>query len=138
MALNSPHILLIEDDESLAELIQECLADEGFIVSHAATGEDAIAFSQKENFNLIVCDLMLPDIHGFELVKLIEYNHTCPLLFLTAMSDDQTHIQGLELGAADFIAKPVDPNVLIARVKANLRQFNARPDFIEIHEYAFN
>lgn len=137
MLKTDARLLLIEDDESLAELIIESLEHEGFSVSHCVTGVEAKSLTLKQEFDLILCDLMLPDIHGFDLVKQLEFSHTCPLIFLTAMSDDETHVAGLELGASDFICKPVEPAILKARVKANLRQFNHKPSQVQLHEYTF-
>ncbi|WP_100643680.1 response regulator transcription factor [Alteromonas facilis] len=115
-------ILLIEDDAPLAELISDFLSSQGFRVTLALNGTQAIHFSEDCTFDVIVCDLMLPDIHGFRLAQKLRIAQTCPLIFLTALGDDETHIQGLELGASDFIAKPVKPQVLLARIKTQLRK----------------
>lgn len=131
------NLLLIEDDECLAELIQECLECEGFTVHHAITGSKALQKCRDNKYDLIICDLMLPDTNGFELVKKLDSNSLSPFIFLTAICDDNTHIRGLESGAADFIAKPVDPSVLIARVKSSLRQYSVKTDIITVNSYTF-
>lgn len=132
------NILLVEDDDILAELICDCLSEEGYFIMHATNGENAINICNKHNFNLIICDLMLPDCHGFNLINKLNFSHRCPFIFLTALDDDQTHIQGLEKGAADFIAKPVDPFVLLARIKANLRHYNVKNDSLTVGEFTFH
>lgn len=113
-------LLLIEDDMALAELVCDFLRAEGFAVTHAADAKQAIASCQQTHFDLIICDLMLPDLHGFKLAQRIHADQHCPLIFLTALGDDDTHVKGLELGAVDFITKPVKPAILLARINTNL------------------
>ncbi|WP_251357970.1 response regulator transcription factor [Kangiella sp. TOML190] len=115
-------ILLIEDDLPLAELIQEYLEAQGYRLKHLAKGLDVHQLADDENFDLILCDVMLPDIDGFNLNGILQEKFQCPIIFLTALSDDEDQIKGLELGAIDYIVKPVEPNVLLARIRANLRK----------------
>ncbi|AOE50431.1 response regulator transcription factor [Kangiella sediminilitoris] len=115
-------ILLIEDDLPLAELIQEYLSSQGFELTHISKGLDVHNIKDTDSYDLIVCDVMLPDIDGFNLKSTLEQKFPCPIIFLTALSDDEDQIRGLELGAIDYIVKPVEPNVLLARIKANLRK----------------
>lgn len=119
------HILLIEDDLPLAELIQEYLCAHGYQLTHIAKGMDVHQLTDNDTFDLILCDVMLPDIDGFNLKNTLEEKFLCPIIFLTALSDDEDQIKGLELGAIDYIVKPVEPNVLLARVRANLRKAQA-------------
>lgn len=116
------NILLIEDDLPLAQLIEEYLVAHGFLITHIAKGLDAKKVTTPESFDLILCDVMLPDIDGFNLKNILEQTFHCPIIFMTALSDDEDQIRGLELGAIDYIVKPVEPNVLLARIKANLRK----------------
>ncbi len=115
-------ILVIEDDVPLAELIKDFLIQHGFDVTVAINGAQASQFCHQQAFDLVICDLMLPDDHGFRLMQRIKKAQHCPYVFLTALSDDETHIEGLQLGATDFIPKPVKPELLLARVNANLRK----------------
>lgn len=137
MASPGKRILLVEDDIPLSELIADYLREKGLIVVIAMNGAQAIQYSHEQEFDLIVCDLMLPDTHGFKLVERICGDQHCPLIFLTAVSDDDTHIYGLELGAVDFIAKPVRPPVLLARINAQLRKQPVVEDaaIVELGDY---
>ncbi len=115
-------ILLIEDDLPLAELIQEYLEAQGYQLTHLAKGLEVKQLGPEHQFDLILCDVMLPDIDGFNLNSILQEKFQCPIIFLTALSDDEDQIKGLELGAIDYIVKPVEPNVLLARIRANLRK----------------
>ncbi len=122
MTVSDKHILLIEDDVPLAELVADFLAEKGFEITTAVNGAQAVKYCHEMVFDMIICDLMLPDTHGFKLAERVCGDQHCPLIFLTAVSDDTTHISGLELGAVDFITKPVRPPVLLARINAHLRK----------------
>lgn len=117
---HSKHLMLIEDDRELAGLISDFLHDQGFSVSIAANAKQAQSLALQHQFDLLICDLMLPDMHGFQLAERLLVSQHCPLIFLTALGDDDTHIRGLELGAVDFITKPVKPAILLARINTNL------------------
>ena len=119
------NILLIEDDLPLAELIQEYLSSQGYQLTHIAKGLDIEGITDQHSFDLILCDVILPDIDGFNLKEMLEEHFLCPIIFLTALSDAEDQIRGLELGAIDYIVKPVEPNVLLARIRANLRKAQA-------------
>lgn len=119
------NILLIEDDLPLAGLIQEYLDSQGYQITHIAKGLDVHTLPEENSYDLILCDVMLPDIDGFNLSNILEEKFLCPIIFLTALSDDEDQIKGLELGAIDYIVKPVEPNVLLARIRANLRKAQA-------------
>ncbi|WP_026375801.1 response regulator transcription factor [Aestuariibacter salexigens] len=121
-ALPHTRILLIEDDVALASLIDEFLQEQGAQVTTVHNGAEAIRTGQRHQYDLIICDVMLPDLHGFQLAQRLRLHQSCPLIFLTALGDDDTHLQGLELGAADFITKPVKPAILLARIKNNLNK----------------
>lgn len=114
-------LLLIEDDLPLASLISQYLRANQCDIVHVSTGEEVNLFVNIEQFDIILCDVMLPDINGFELFATLQEKVTCPIIFLTALDEDQDQIYGLELGAVDYIVKPVEPSVLLARIKAHLR-----------------
>ena len=110
-------ILLAEDEEHILEAIKLNLELEGFSVSTCTSGTEAVSLSQKQNFNLIILDVMLPGTNGFEACeKIKKTNPTIPVLFLTALSDSQNRIKGLTL-ADDYLPKPFNLEELILRVK---------------------
>jgi len=115
-------LLLVEDDLPLAELIAQYLTKHSIKVSLALNAESAKIITSEKSFDIIVCDVMLPDGNGFNLIKELLKKQSVPVIFLTALSDDDSHIKGLDVGAADYIAKPVNPSVLLAHIKANLRK----------------
>ena len=121
-------IVLVEDDLELAELTKERLEREGFSVRHEENGEsgrDAIIDSQPD---LVVLDIMLPGIDGFEVCKQVRPGYAGPILILTARDEDLDEILGLELGADDFVTKPVKPRLLLARIRALLRRARMEPE----------
>lgn len=119
--LNKFQLLLIEDDAPLAELTSEFFNEFEFNCVCVETGEDAIELLKKLKFDLIICDVNLPDIQGFDLLKKLDLPFNFPVLFLTALSDSQSQITGLESGGCDYVVKPVEPELLLARVRAHLR-----------------
>jgi len=121
-ALPPAQLLLIEDDLKLGELVQRYLSAQQFDVSWARSGADAQRLCQQQLFDLIICDVMLPDTHGFTLFERLQRDTATPCLFLTALGDDDSHIEGLERGAVDYLVKPIEPEVLLARIKLQLRK----------------
>lgn len=115
-------ILIIEDEPSIADNIVYSLTSEGFNSVTVTLGKDGVLLSQQESFDLIVLDVGLPDISGFEVCKAIRKNSTIPIIFLTARSDEIDRVVGLEIGADDYVTKPFSPRELVARVKAILRR----------------
>lgn len=118
-------ILLIEDDTAIQELVQYTLVKEGFEVLIAADGEKGLELVKKESPNLVLLDLMLPLLGGFEVCKLIraqESTARLPIIILSARDDVVDKVVGLELGADDYISKPFSPRELVARIKARLRE----------------
>lgn len=115
-------ILLVEDDERLAALIAEYLTKNGFEVAIEPRGDTAAERIPKEAPDLVVLDLMLPGLDGFEVCKQVRSKFDGILLMLTARDEDMDQILGLELGADDYITKPVQPRVLLARIRALLRR----------------
>jgi len=117
-------ILIVDDDEEIRKLISDFLIRDNFEVESAKNGKlalDSIS-KEKKHFQLIVLDVMLPDISGIELCKEIRKISTIPIIMLTARSEDIDKIIGLEVGADDYLTKPFNPKELIARIKAILRR----------------
>ncbi|MBU2871539.1 response regulator transcription factor [Colwellia sp. E2M01] len=120
----SKHILLIDDDTELAELLTEYLETENFKVSVCFDGASGLAKASDDSFDLILLDVMMPILNGFEVLKALGGNHKTPILMLTAKGDDNDRIQGLELGADDYLAKPFKHRELLARINAILRRIS--------------
>lgn len=118
----TPHILIVEDDARLAELTKEYLESNGFQVSIEDNGSNAVERVRHENPDLIILDVMLPGEDGLSICRKVKMERDLPILMLTARSDDMDQVVGLEVGADDYVAKPVRPRVLLARVKALLRR----------------
>jgi two-component system catabolic regulation response regulator CreB len=118
-------ILIIEDEPGIADTVTYALAREGFEPVWSATGAEGMARIERGPIGLIILDIGLPDISGFELAKMIRKKSNVPLLMLTARSDEIDRVLGLELGADDYIVKPFSPRELVARVKAVLRRSGA-------------
>lgn len=117
-------ILIIEDDEAIAAIERDYLVLGGFEVEIAGTGGDGIAMGRSGRFDLILLDLMLPGIDGFSVCRTLRETLDIPILMVTARQEDIDKIKGLGMGADDYITKPFSPNVLVARIKANLVQYD--------------
>ncbi|SYZ72284.1 DNA-binding response regulator in two-component regulatory system with RstB [Candidatus Zixiibacteriota bacterium] len=115
-------ILLVEDDVRLARLVQEFLEKNGFTVLIEARGDRAAERIMKESPDLVILDIMLPGIDGFEVCKKVRPMYKNPILMLTARGDEADELVGLEIGADDYMAKPVKPQLLLARIKTLLRR----------------
>ncbi len=117
-------ILIIEDQQSIAELIKDYLEINNFQVDIRNNGQEGLKDALCKDYDLILLDLMLPDIDGFEICKKIRKEKNIPILIISARGEDIDKIRGLGLGADDYISKPFSPNELVARVKAHLSRFN--------------
>jgi DNA-binding response OmpR family regulator len=117
-----PVILLVEDDPRLSELVRTYLQGNGFRVIVEHRGELVVGHLQQDRPDLIILDLGLPGRDGFSVCKEIRSLSSLPILILTARNNDIDHVVGLELGADDYVAKPVEPRVLVARIHALLRR----------------
>jgi two-component system catabolic regulation response regulator CreB len=117
-----PRILIVEDEPGIADTLQYALRTEGFEPQWCATGEDAIAAARTAPPALIVLDVGLPDVSGFEVFRRLRETSDVPVVFLTARSDEIDRVVGLELGADDYVAKPFSPRELVARVRGILRR----------------
>lgn len=118
-------ILVIDDEPNIIELAKLYLEQDGYRVEGVGRGSDALAKLSTSKPSLIVLDLMLPDIDGFDVCREIRKKSDVPILMLTARKEDVDKIVGLELGADDYLTKPFNPRELIARVKAILRRYQA-------------
>jgi DNA-binding response OmpR family regulator len=115
-------ILLVDDEESIRRVVEQALSKEGFQVLCAADGEEGWAIFQKEQPELVILDVMLPEKDGFELCRLIRDDFSTPIIFLSAKSDIVDKSVGFNLGADDYLTKPFSPVELTLRVKALIRR----------------
>jgi len=115
-------ILIVEDEPAIIDTIQYALETDGFETICLSSGMKALEFLESEEVDLIVLDIGLPDINGFELCKSIRKKSNTPVLFLTARTDEVDRVVGLEIGADDYVTKPFSPRELTARIKAILRR----------------
>lgn len=127
MADESWRVLIVEDDQRLAELTQDYLQANGLEVSLEGDGARAVARIIEMQPDLVILDLMLPGEDGLSICARVRPHYAGPILMLTARTDDSDQVQGLDLGADDFVCKPVHPRVLLARVHALLRRSEPAP-----------
>jgi|TARA_B110001452_G_scaffold213180_1_gene183873 two-component system, OmpR family, phosphate regulon response regulator OmpR len=111
------HILVVDDDDRIRELVKEYLKENKFIISSANSAEEAKIKLNYFKFDLIVLDVMMPGQNGFELTKEIKKNSSVPIILLTAKGEVENRIEGLELGADDYLSKPFEPKELLLRIK---------------------
>ena len=116
------HILLVEDDQSICEMVEKYLTKEGFSITTATDGEQAILEFSKNSFDLILLDIMLPNLDGLEAMKIIREKSSIPIVIMSAKDQDIDKALGLGLGADDYISKPFSMIELLARVKAAIRR----------------
>ncbi|MBM4145609.1 MAG: response regulator [Nitrospira sp.] len=124
------HVLVVDDEADLVELVSYNLRKEGFLVDSAADGESALKKIKKGKYDLLILDLMLPGIQGIELCRIVRNdpkNSGLHIIMLTAKGEEIDRIIGLEMGADDYMTKPFSPRELTARVKAVLRRFTEKP-----------
>lgn len=119
----SAGILVVDDERAIADLVEVYLKNEGFAVRKFYNGRDAIRCVESEPVDLAVLDVMLPDLDGFTLCRKIREKHNFPVIMLTAKEEEVDKINGLALGADDYVTKPFQPLELVARVKAQLRRY---------------
>jgi two-component system, OmpR family, catabolic regulation response regulator CreB len=127
---SKPRILIVEDEPGIADTLQYALRTDGFEPLWCATGEEALRCVTEQTPALVILDVGLPDIMGFEVFKRLRAMPGCadlPVVFLTARSDEIDRVVGLELGADDYVAKPFSPRELVARVRSILRRSNKVP-----------
>jgi two-component system response regulator ResD len=117
-----PRVLVVDDDPAVRELLQLYLGREGFEVSGAADGREALCRYREHRPDLILLDLMLPVMHGLEVCRAVRRTSCIPIIIVTALTEEMDRVGGLELGADDYITKPFSPSEVVARVKAILRR----------------
>ncbi|MDP2561047.1 response regulator [Psychrobium sp. 1_MG-2023] len=120
--MNKNSLLLIEDDLDLCQLLEQLLVMEGYSVTTAHDGITGLALAQQEQHQLILLDVMLPQLNGFEVLKRLRHTSLIPVLMLTAKGDEIDRVIGLEFGADDYLPKPFNDRELLARIKAILRR----------------
>ncbi|MHC4942042.1 MAG: response regulator [Planctomycetota bacterium] len=135
-------ILIVEDEEDILELIDYNLGREGYRTTGTMTGEEALELIKKQQFDLVILDLMLPDLNGLEVCRTLKGDsetRNLPIMMVTAKGEEADIVTGLEFGADDYLPKPFSPKVLVARVRALLRRIATPPaeeeaqlDFVDL------
>lgn len=125
-----PHVLVVDDDDRLRGLISKYLMDNGFVVSAAADAGEARRLMQGLAFDLIVLDLMMPGETGLEFAESLRSRNTIPILMLTAMSESEDRIRGLEKGGDDYLTKPFEPRELVLRINNILKRARPEPEIV--------
>ncbi len=115
-------VLVVDDEKRLVALLENYLNQEGYRVVSAFNGRDALAVARAENPDLIILDLMMPEVNGYDFMRIHRSEQNTPIILLTARVDDDEKVLGLELGADDYVTKPFKPRELMARVRAVLRR----------------
>lgn len=126
------HILVVEDDASLAQWVTDYLIENGYQVSVANRGDDAIALIKDDVPDLVILDINLPQVDGFSVCKAVRSYYFNPILMLTARGEEQDEVHGLEAGADDYLIKPIRPKALLARLQTLLRR-----DEVSANAYSF-
>jgi DNA-binding response OmpR family regulator len=116
-------ILVVDDDTDIRNLLELYLVNEGYEVVHASNGREALKIVNSRRIDLVLLDIMMPEMDGLESCILIRKSHQMPIIMLTANANDLQVIQGLSMGADDYVTKPFQPLQVIARVKAQLRRY---------------
>ena len=134
------HILIVDDDDKIRNLLKDFLISNNFLVSTAINGEEALKKINIINFDVLILDIMMPGIDGYELTKIIRSSSLVPIIHLTAMGDTDNVIQGLEIGADDYLSKPFEPKELLLRIKNILKKTNTKSfkDQIQINNLVLN
>ena len=125
------NILVVDDEREIADVIELYLQNDQYNVFKFYTGEDALGCIGSKKIDLAILDIMLPDIDGFQLLKMIREKYTFPVIMLTAKTEYMDKITGLTLGADDYIPKPFNPLELVARVKAQIRRYTQYNDGVK-------
>jgi DNA-binding response OmpR family regulator len=120
-------VLIADDEEALRRLLRLYLKKEGFSIAEAANGAEALSLVRRGGIDLVLVDVMLPELDGFELVRRIRIESTIPIILVTARGEETSRVAGLELGADDYVVKPFSVPEVIARVRAHLRRARGSP-----------
>lgn len=121
---HNTHLLIVEDDDKLADLLLEYLRMHGFLVSHASSGDKGAKQILETRPDLVILDLMLPGMNGLDVCRKVRDDYSGAILMLTASQSEADHVAGLELGADDFVVKPIEPRILLARIRTQLRRMD--------------
>lgn len=136
--MDNQKIMIVDDDANICELLRIYLEKDGFSTLVATDGEQAIAFAQRYNPELILLDIMMPKLDGWQVCREIRKNSSVPIIMLTAKGETFDKILGLELGADDYITKPFDTKEVVARIKAVLRRSGERSKSNDVKEVRFD
>ena len=126
-------ILVVEDEENLLAAIKYNLDNEGYLSITANNGTEAIGLVSSEDPDLVILDVMLPELDGLDVCRIIRKDNDVPIIFLTAKDQEMDRVVGLELGADDYVVKPFSMRELLARVKAMLRRQRVKDSFTKVH-----
>ena len=132
-----PKILIVEDDQTISKLIAASLSISGYESVPCFDGNEAVHMVRNEEFDLILLDIMLPGLDGFQVMEKIRETGT-PVIFLTAMGDVSDRVKGLKSGAEDYIVKPFEPLELLARIEIVLRRFNREQKNLSFRDITVN
>jgi two-component system phosphate regulon response regulator OmpR len=124
---DAPHLLLVDDDRRIRDLLSRFLAGEGYRVTTAASAKDARAKLLGLNFDMLILDVMMPGETGFELARFIRTSSAVPIIMLTARHEAEARIEGLQIGADDYVAKPFEPRELVLRIGNILKRSAPAP-----------
>ncbi len=134
-AIEKKNILVVDDEKEIAELIEIHLMSQDYNVTKAKNGVEALKMLDENHFDLVLLDVMMPKMDGKETLKKIREKNNVPVIMVTAKTSEKDKVEGLTLGADDYVTKPIKPLELIARVKAQLRRFTVlNPNKVEIEE----
>ena len=134
------HILIVDDDDKIRDLLKDFLISNNFLVSTAINSKDALEKLNLIKFDVLILDIMMPGINGYELTKIIRSTSLVPIIHLTAMGDTNNVIQGLEIGADDYLSKPFEPKELLLRIYNILKKTSTKSfkDKIQINSLVLN
>ena len=133
---DAPHLLLVDDDRRIRDLLSRFLASEGYRVTTAMSASDARAKLLGLHFDLLILDVMMPGETGFDLARFIRTNSSVPIIMLTARHEPESRIEGLQIGADDYVAKPFEPRELVLRI-GNILKRTAPPPVQTLEQIAF-
>lgn len=125
--LSKLQVLIVDDEWNMRNLLRIYLKKEGFATMEAATGQEALSLIRQHSFNMILLDVMMPDMDGWQVCKVIRETSTVPVLMLTARTDTKDKVKGLDIGADDYLTKPFEPEELLARIYSLLRRSTLSP-----------
>ena len=134
VATERTRLLIVEDDDQLAQLLVEYLSQHGFELTRLASGHEAAEQILETQPDLVILDLMLPGKNGLDVCRQVRQSYNGAILMLTASQSEADHVAGLELGADDFVNKPIEPRILLARIRAQLRRLGGARTHNERHK----